>query len=361
MKPQPGDTGMTAQPTPFRVAYFDKPMYPSFLQALEGAPGIETVCLDFDQPREQALTALASCQGYYVMASRDELPWRWHVTAELLQRLPGLRLVSSYGAGYDTVDVAACTAAGVGVVSQAGGNAQAVAEHAVAMMLSLLKRIPETQHAMLAGAAGNRSVFLGRELTGRTVGIVGIGHTGSRAAAILNKAFGCRVLACDPYVDAAACAARGAEKTDLDGLLRQSDIVDLHCPLSDETRGMMGAAQFAKMPRGALLVNTARGGICDEDALYQALCGGHLAGAGIDVWAQEPPPVDHPLLRHPSVVVSQHTAGVTHESRDRVARMAAQSFIDFAAGKTPAGLVNPEVMQNYGERFQQEQRPPPGP
>jgi D-3-phosphoglycerate dehydrogenase len=330
---------------PFRVGYIDAPMYPSFNQVLEQAPGIEVLRIDRDAPDEQIRAALASCQGYYVSASRDELPRQWHVTAALLNSLPLLRLASSYGAGYDTIDVAACTAAGVAVTSQAGGNAQAVAEHSVGMMMTLLKRIPEAQHAILAGAVGRREALMGRELNGKTVGLIGLGHTGTHTAAIL-KAFGCRVLAYDPYLDAATCAQRGAEKAEFNDLLQASDVVDMHCPLTPETRGLMGAEQYARMPAGAIFINTARGSTYDEAALYQALSSGHIAGAGLDVWEQEPPPKDHPLLSHPAVLASPHTAGVTHESRDRVARMAAQSFIDLANGKRPRGLLNPEVLQN---------------
>jgi D-3-phosphoglycerate dehydrogenase len=331
----------------FRVGYLDAPMYPSFNQVLESAPGIEVLRIDPASSDEQIHAVLATCHGYYVSASRDELPRQWHVGAELLKTLPLLRLASSYGAGYDTIDVPACTAAGVAVVSQAGGNAQAVAEHSVGMMMTLLKRIPEAQHAMRAGAVGRRDALIGHELNGKTVGIVGLGHTGTHTAAIL-KAFGCRVLAYDPYVDAAACTQRGAEKAELADLLKLADVLDMHCPLTAETRGLIGTAQFAAMKRGALFINTARGSTYDEAALYDALASGHLAGAGLDVWEQEPPPKDHPLLGHPAVLASPHTAGVTHESRDRVARMAAQSFIDLAAGKLPRGLLNPEL----GQRIQ---------
>jgi D-3-phosphoglycerate dehydrogenase len=327
---------------PFRVAYLGAPMYASFNQLLDAAPGVEAVRIDPALPDAAIRELMASCHGYYVSASRDELPRQWHVTRELLDSLPLLQLVASYGAGYDTIDVEACTAAGVAAVNQAGGNAQAVAEHAVGMMMTLLKRIPEAHHAMRAGTASDRVALMGRELSGKTVGIVGMGHTGTHTAAIL-KAFGCRVLAFDPYVDAETCAQRGAEKAELADLLGQSDIIDMHCPLSSETRGLFGAAQFAAMQPGSLFINTARGSIYDEAALYEALVSGHLAGAGLDVWEQEPPPKTHPLLSHPAVLASPHTAGVTHESRDRVARMAAQSFIDTASGKTPRNLLNPEV------------------
>jgi D-3-phosphoglycerate dehydrogenase len=334
---------------PFRVAYLDRPMYPSFNEVLEAAPGIELIRIALSETEDAIRAKLASCHGYYVMASRDELPKPWHVGAELLSTLPSLLVVASYGAGYDTIDPRACTAAGVAVVNQAGGNAQAVAEHAVGMMLALLKRIPEAQHAIEAGTAWQREALMGRELSGKTVGIVGLGHTGSRTAALVNG-FGCRVLAVDPYLDAAVCLERGATKVELDAMLDAADIVSVHCPLTRETRDLFGAARFAALRRGAIFINTSRGSTYDEAALDAALGSGHLAGAGIDVWEQEPPRRDHPVLRHPAVLASSHMAGVTHESRDRVARMAAQAFVAVAAGDVPPRLINPDVTARFRAR-----------
>jgi D-3-phosphoglycerate dehydrogenase len=236
------------------------------------------------------------------------------------------------------------------VVNQAGGNAEGVAEHALGMMLSLLKRIPEAHAILRAGALKQREALMGRELVNRTVGIVGLGHVGTRTAQ-LAKAFGCRVLAVDPYLDTATCAERHAEKVDFETVLKESDIVTVHCPLTRETRGMFGAAQYAMMKKGALFISTARGSIHDEAALHAALVSGHLAGAGLDVWEKEPPPPSHPLLSHPSVIASPHTAGVTHESRERVARMAAEAFASAAAGKVPPRLLNPAAVGRYAARW----------
>lgn len=333
----------------FRVAYIDPPMYPSFVENLQAVAGIELIRLSPDDAPELIDAALASCHGYYVKAARDELPLRWQVTADLLSRMPQLLVAASYGAGYDPIDVAACTAAGVAVVNQAGGNAQAVAEHAIGMMMTLLKRIPEGHCAVMGGRIGRREALMGRELAGKTVGIVGLGHVGTRTAALL-KAFDCRVLAYDPYLDADTCRDRGAVKVGMAELLQASDVVTLHCPLDKDTRNLFDADKFTAMRKGAIFINTARGSTYDEVALDQALDAGHLAGAGLDVWAQEPPSPDHPLLRHAVVLASPHTAGVTHESRDRVARYAAQTFIDVAAGKIPARLINPSVEAQFVAR-----------
>jgi D-3-phosphoglycerate dehydrogenase / 2-oxoglutarate reductase len=333
-----------------RVGYIDPPIYPSFAQVLEAAPDIHLVRLTLDDPPDAIAAMLSTCDGYYVMASRDELPARFAVHDELLATMPNLLVAASYGAGYDTIDVEACNRAGVGVVNQAGGNAEGVAEHTLAMMLSLLKRIPETHAAMREGAIRQRDAFLGREIAGRTVGLVGLGKIGSRVAQMLAF-FGCRVFACDPYLDAAACVERGARKVEMAELLSESDLVSIHCPLTRETRGMIGFEAFAAMGPGAIFVNTARGGIHDEAALLDAIKQGRVAGAGLDVWDQEPPAKDHPLLSHPCVMASPHMAGVTHESRDRVARMAAQAFLALAAGELPPRLVNPCVAERLMQRI----------
>lgn len=334
----------------FRIGFMGRPMHQSFKDTAAKYPALEVVTIELERPESEIAAMLAGCHGYYVRASRDELPRPWHVSPDFLGRFPRLLMVASYGAGYDTIDVDACTDGGVIVVNQAGGNAEGVAEHALGMMLALLKRIPEANALLRAGTLVDRETLMGRELTGRTVGIVGLGHTGSRTAQLAN-AFGCRVLAVDPYLNADACTAKGAQKTDLPQLLAESDIVTLHCPLTHETRGMFGAAQYAAMRAGALFISTARGNIHDEAALHEALVCGHLAGAGLDVWEKEPPAPSHPLISHPSVLASPHTAGVTHESRERVASMAAQAFAIATAGKVPPRLLNPGAVERCAARW----------
>ena len=335
----------------FRVGYLDHVPHRAFLDTAAKEPLLEVVRIPLDQPEGAVIAALGRCHAYYVMASRDELPRPFHVHRQLLSRLPDLLMVASYGAGYDTIDPAACTEAGVLLCNQAGGNAEGVAEHAVGMMLALLKRMPEAMAAMRQGRAQDRVALMGRELRGRTVGLVGIGHVGTRVAEICRLAFSCRVLACDPYLDAATVAARGAEKVDMDRLLAESDVVSLHLPLTAESRGLMNAAAFAKMKRGAIFITTARGSIHDEPALHAALRSGHLAGAGLDVWEQEPPPPDHPLLGLDNVILTQHTAGVTHESRANITRIAALGFAEAAHGRLPPRVINPEVVPRFAARW----------
>lgn len=333
----------------FRVGHLVLPAE-SFSQVTATDPAVELVKLPIDRP-EDAVAMLAHCHGYYVMASRDELPRLLHVDATLLARLPGLLLVGSTGAGYDTVDPEACTAAGVLLINQAGGNAQGVAEHAVGMMLALLKRMPEAQAAMREGRARNRAALMGRELRGRTVGIVGLGHVGTRVADILRAGFGCTVLACDPFLPEATIGERGARAVALPELLAGSDLVSVHCPLTPASRGLFGREAFAAMRPGALFVTTARGSIHDEAALLVALESGHLAGAGLDVWEQEPPEPTHPLLLRSDVIATQHTAGVTRESRANIARIAAEAFIEAAHGRLPPRQINPGVADRFLDRW----------
>lgn len=248
----------------------------------------------------------------------------------------------------------ACTAAGVLVVNQTGGNRGAVAEHVLGMLLCLSKRIVEADRAVRRGEPiTNRTAYMGRDAFGKTIGIVGLGNVGSRVAELCGGLFAMRVLACDPYLTAAEISARGAEKVDLDTLLRASDFVSVNCPLTDETRGMMGARAFSLMQPHAYFITTARGFIHDEAALLAALSSKQIAGAGLDVWMQEPPPADHPLLALDNVVVSPHTAGITREARANMGKIAAEQLIAALDGKRPPRIVNPQVWPHYVRRFEQ--------
>nr|WP_145545060.1 hydroxyacid dehydrogenase [Variovorax boronicumulans] len=335
-----------------RVVRFDFWLDPAFDRIVAAAPGIALTTCRREGADDQAWDALASAQVLQTTAAKDELPRHWFVTEPLLARCPQLLAVSTSGSGYDTVDVAACTRTGVAVLNQAGGNADSVAEMAVGLMLSVLRRIPASDRLLHApGRSFSREDLMGHELRGRTLGVVGVGHAGSRVAA-LGRAFGMQVLGVDPALDAAQMAARGAEAVTLDALLRRADIVTLHCPRDATTLGMLDARAFAAMRPGAIFVSTARGGIHDEAALHAALASGHLGGAGLDVWDQEPPPADHPLLQLPNVVATFHTAGVTHEARRNNATLAATQIVQLLAdGQMPPRLVNPEVWPQAGARI----------
>ncbi|HEY7710778.1 MAG TPA: hydroxyacid dehydrogenase, partial [Candidatus Entotheonella sp.] len=274
-------------------------------------------------------------------------------TQALLERCQSLLALSASGAGYDPIDVAACTAAGVLVVNQSGANAEAVAEHVVAMMLSLTKKIVQTDRSLHTERGVNREVFKGRNAQGRTIGIIGIGNVGRRVARICGKGIEMRVLAYDPYLTHAEIEVRGALPVPLDELLVQSDFVTVHCPLNDETRGLIGRRELALMRSSAFLINTARGGVVDEDALSGALSDGKIAGAGVDVWVVEPPPLDHQLLTFDNVLATYHTAGVTEDSRTLMAQWNADQVVQILRGERPPRLINPEAWDHFSARFEQ--------
>ncbi len=331
-----------------------------YKQVVRGEDSIALTRLENDSPASVAAPVLASAHGYQVGASRDELAKNFHVTRELLAQCPKLLIVSSNGAGYDTVDVEACTEAGVLVVNQAGGNAQSVAEHALGMMLSLSKRIVEVDKALRREGPFERTAFKGGEVYGKTVGIIGLGNVGGKLAGMCKAALGMTVLAYDPYLGDNEIAARGAKKVELEQLLKSSDFVSINCPLTAESRGMIGEAQLSMMKPTAYLVTTARGSIHDEAALADALAAKKIAGAGLDVWEKEPPPSDHPLMAFDNVFVSPHTAGVTQDARITMARIAAEQMIATLNGERPARLINPEVWPAYAKRFAKEFGRAPG-
>lgn len=334
-----------------KIVYLDAFPAMNAHDILAKRPELEIVKISTSMPFDQAVEILKDAHAYQQIPARDEVMADFRAGPALLKRCPQLLIVSSNGSGVDTIDVEACTAAGVLVVNQAGGNAEAVAEHAMAMILSLLKRIGESDQKLRRGWSGARTDLIGRNLEGRTVGIIGLGYIGTRMARILRDVFSCRVLAFDPYVATEEIVRRKAEPVDFEELLAAAEILTVHCPLTKETRSMLGKNELSKLPNGALLVSTARGGIIDEPALADALASGKIAGAGLDVWEKEPPPADHPLLAFDTVIASPHTAGVTIDSRANMARYAATQLIDLFDGKPPARPVNPEVSERYRARF----------
>ena len=321
-----------------------------FEERLSREPDIEVVKFSIRGAAQAARSALSAAHVYHISAAKDELPREWFASAELLSMCPNLLCVSAGGAGYDTVDVAACTAAGVAVVNQSGGNAVSVAEHTLGLMLGVSRRMLEGDRRMRREVGYAREDVMGHELAGKTVGLVGIGNIGSRVA-VLARAFGMQVVAVDPMLTPAEIERRGARPVSWDHLLTQSDVISLHCPRDASTLKMMNAKTFAAMKPGAIFISTARGGIHDEAALVQALQSGHLAGAGLDVWDQEPPPLDHPLLAMDNVYATFHVAGVTHEARRNVAAIAAEQIVTVLAGQRPPRLINPEVWPTFEQRW----------
>jgi len=326
---------------------------PVFDEIIDANPAIDQTPCRFDDPNEQSWAVMARAHAYHICAARDEVPTQWQVTDTLLDKAPNLLCVSSSGAGFDPIDVAACTKRGVIVVNQSGCNANSVAEHAIGLLLSVKHRIAESDRVMRAARYTTREDLMGRDITGLTIGIVGVGNIGRRVAQ-LARAFDMRVLGYDPYVEPAELVSRGVEPVSLDELLQNSDVVTLHCPRNEQTLGLFDADRFAQMRQGAVFISTARGGIHDEAALAKALENGHLAGAGLDVWTVEPPAADNPLLTMNNVVATYHTAGVTNEARRNAARMGAQQLCDlFASGNQPPRLINPEAWPLFQKRYAQ--------
>lgn len=332
-----------------RLVFFERWFDPVAEQILSAQDDIELVRLQYADAVDDNWGALSAACGYQVSA-RTELMPPWFGEAALLARCPRLLAMSSTGAGYDVIDVDACTAAGVLVVNQSGTNSEPVAEHAIGLILSLSKRIGLTNRALLKGTANDRYAMIGNDIKGKTVGIVGIGQIGRLTSKYAN-AFDMRVLAYDPYLAARQIADRGATKVEFATLLAESDFITVHCPRNAETLSMFGAPEFARMKPTAYFINTARGGIHKEDALLAALRAGQIGGAGIDVFDVEPPPPDHPLLHLDNVVATPHIAGATTEASHAMSKAAAEQWIALLRGRVPPRLVNPEAWPLYSERF----------
>lgn len=333
-----------------RLVFFERWFDPVAEQILSAQDDIELVRLQYADAVDDNWGVLSTACGYQVSA-RTELMPPWFGDGALLTRCPRLLAMSSTGAGYDVIDVAGCTAAGVLVVNQSGTNSEPVAEHAIGLILSLSKRIGLTNRALLKGTANDRYAMIGNDIKGKTVGIVGIGQIGRLTSKYAN-AFDMRVLAYDPYLTAQQIAERGATKVDFATLLVEADFVTVHCPRNAETLGMFGADTFVRMKPTAYFINTARGMIHKEDALLAALHARQIAGAGIDVFDVEPPPPDHPLLQLDNVVATPHIAGATIEASHNMSKAAAEQWIDLLRGRVPPRLVNPEAWKLYSERFE---------
>ncbi len=281
--------------------------------------------------------ALADADGLIV---RSET----RVDRALLARSPRLAVVARAGVGVDAIDVPAATEAGIVVLNTPGANTLAATEHTFALMLALVRHVPDAAAAVRAGR-WTRGPFTGTELHGKTLGIVGLGRIGG-AVAERARAFGMRLVASDPFVSRERAAALGAELVPLAALLRACDIVTLHVPLGPQTRGMIGREQLAALRPQALLVNCARGEIVDEAALYDALEAKALRGAALDVVAEEPPPPEGTgarLHRHPRVIATPHVGGSTVEALERIATELARDVASVLSGSPAAGAVNAAV------------------
>jgi D-3-phosphoglycerate dehydrogenase len=236
------------------------------------------------------------------------------VTARLMDAAPRLKVIGRHGVGLDAIDLAAAKERGIAVCNTPVANVESVAEQAVGLMLAMSKHIVRADKALREGRWQVRYQYVGQELWGRTLGLVGMGRIGGRVAEICHLAFGMPILYYDILQYAQAEQELGAQRLPLENVLAEADYVSVHVPLLPATRGLMGRAQFARMKEGAIFINTARGPIVDETALLEALTTGHLAGAGLDVYSVEPLPADNPLLRLENVVLTPHMAAHTDDA-----------------------------------------------
>lgn len=274
-------------------------------------------------PAASDVAALAARVGAVAILSRQG-----PVTAAVMDAAPGLRIVARHGVGVDDVDVAEAHRRGILVTRAPGSNSQAVAEHTLAMLLALAKDLPGWSAGVAAGGwrgADGKS----RDIAGMRLGLLGCGAIGT-AVARLAQAFGMAVSA---HTRDGAGAPGVAHAPTLPALLESSDVLSLHLPYGPATRHIIGAAELAALPPGAILINTSRGGLVDEDALRAALDSGHLSGAGLDVFEGEPPPADHPLRRHPRVICTPHVSGVTDRSLVNMGVMAAECIAAVLRGQ----------------------------
>ena len=254
-----------------------------------------------------------------------------------------LKLIARFGVGYDSIDVPACTAAGVLLTIAPDGVRRPVATSALTLVLMLAQQVLIKDRLTRSGRWNEKMDYIGTGLTGRTLGSIGIGNIGAELFRIA-KPLDMRFIAHDPAIDPSVAASLGVTLVDMDTLFRESDFLTVNCPLNDHTRGLVDVRKIALMKSSAYLVNTARGPIVDEKALYAALVGGHIAGAGLDVFEQEPTPADNPILKLDNVVVTPHGICFTDECMRGLAESAFRAAVDVAAGRKPPFIVNPDAL-----------------
>ena len=264
------------------------------------------------------------------------------ITAEVLSQLPRCLAIVKPSVGVDNIDVDAATAAGVYVANVPDYGTDEVATHAMALLLNALRYVDACASDVRAGVWQPKPPYPVRRSFGRTLGIIGFGRIG-RSVAQKATGFGWRLLAWDPYVDEGEMRSRGVEAADFDRLLAESDFVTLHLPLTEETEYMIDAAALAKMKPTAFLVNTARGGIVDSEALYRAVDSGRIAGAALDVVDVEPPPPEHPLHRTDRILVTAHVAWYSQQAFEDLRVKAVEEVARVLQGELPVNLLNPEV------------------
>ena len=287
------------------------------------------------QDKQPLIEAVADVQGILVRVAK--------ISPEVIQAAPHLKVVGKHGVGYDNINIPAATARGVLVTNTPLANSTSVAEHALALLLAVARRIGETARDLAQGRMRAQKVYQGIELSGKVMGVIGLGSAGLRLARMTGQGLGMRVLGFDPYKSP---WPDGIEQCrDLDPLLRQADFISIHVPLTKETQNLIDAATLVAMKPTAVLVNTARGGIVDEAAVAEAVQAGRLAGAGLDVIVDEPLKPDHLLNGVPNIILTPHMAGVTEEAMMRMAQDSAEDILRVLKGERPKYPVNRELLK----------------
>lgn len=332
---------------PFHVAFTadffqpdGRPRYRDYgLDTLRADPQITHSAFAEHRPEIEP-QQLDGANGVVVLTSR--------VTARSLANSQDLLVIGRFGVGYDSVDVAACTAADVLLFITVGAVDRPVAEATVGWMLALTHHVRMKDRLVREARWNDRPAYMGRELRDRTLGIVGFGGIGRSVVELLRNFGMQRPLAFDPFLKPETAAAAGVDLVPLDELLRRADFVSLHCPLNDQTRNLLGRRELALMRPDAYLINTARGGIVDEAALYDVLREGKIAGAAIDCFTVEPLNSPPPFAELDNVLLAPHCIAWTDELFRDIGRAACQGMIDVAHGRKPRGIVNPDVLDRPG-------------
>ncbi len=309
--------------------------------------GVEQSCLNIlasegfevdEKPKLKNEELLACIGDYDAMVVRSATK----VTMEVLAKATRLKVVGRAGAGVDNIDVDAATRRGVLVMNTPGGNTISTAEHTLSLILAMARNIPQAAHSLREGK-WERKAFVGTELCGKTIGIVGVGKVGKEVA-VRCRAFDMTILAYDPLLLPETAARESIELVSFEELIRRSDIITVHTPLNDDTMGLIGAKQLEQCKEGVRIVNCARGGIVDEAALLDALQSGKVSGAALDVFEHEPPK-QSALVEHPRVIATPHLGASTGEAQDKVARQIGKQIADYFKERGIAGAVNGEAIQ----------------
>ncbi len=279
--------------------------------------------------------AINNCEGLVVRSETK-------VTAEVMDSAPQLRVVGRAGVGVDNIDVPAATSRGIVVMNAPDGNTITTAEHTIALLIALARRIPQANSSLKAGQ-WERKRFVGVELQGKTLGLLGLGRIG-RVVANRARSFGMKIVAFDPFIAPEQASDLEVELVPLDEIFPRADFLTIHTPLTAETKGIIGKEAFARMKKGVRLINCARGGLVDEQALLEAIKSGIVVGAALDVFSQEPPPADHPLLQLDEVIATPHLGASTAEAQEGVAFTVAEQMRDYLLTGTLRGAVNVPAM-----------------